>query len=77
MGKETFPPNADTMNALATGLGAVVFAIVRRLPPHERQAFANDLASMAKARSNAGDTTAETLLIDLHRAAVAAAGSQG
>lgn len=65
--------NAETINALSTGLGAIVFAIVRRLPEGERAAFANDLAVMAQAQSDVGKTTAETLLIDLHQAAVRAA----
>lgn len=65
--------DAKALNAVVTALGAVVFATVRRLPEAERKAFADDLAVMAAARSDAGDTTGETLLIDMHRAAVAAA----
>lgn len=65
--------DAKALNAVITALGAVVFATVRRLPEDERAAFAEDLAVMSQARSDAGDTIAETLLIDLHRAAVAAA----
>ena len=77
MDKRTLPLNGETVGGIVTALGAVVFATVRRLPASERKAFADDLAAMAQARSDVGDTTGETLLIDLHRAAVVAAGSQG
>ncbi len=78
MGNDThIPADAKAMNALAKAIGAVVFATVRRLPKHEREAFAQDLALMAQERSDAGDTTGEMLLIDLHQAAVAAARMSG
>jgi len=66
---ETFKADAQTMNAIVQSLGALVFATVRRLPESEQQAFANDLAFMASAASASGNTTLETLLIDLHQAA--------
>lgn len=66
----TQPLTAETANAIVSALGAVVFATVRRLPPSEQQAFAKDLAAMAKAAEKSGETALETLLIDLHRAAV-------
>ena len=66
----TQPLTAETANAIVSALGAVVFATVRRLPPAEQQAFAKDLAAMAKAAEKSGETALETLLIDLHRAAV-------
>ena len=64
--------NDATMNALVTTLGAVVFATVRRLPPADQAAFAGDLARLAKDAERRGDTTLETLLIDMHQAAVTA-----
>jgi class 3 adenylate cyclase len=64
--------NATSMNAIISTLGAVVFATVRRLPPDQQAAFAADLAGMARAAERRGDTTLETLLIDMHRAAVEA-----
>ncbi|MFZ5520447.1 MAG: hypothetical protein ACOZD0_04505 [Pseudomonadota bacterium] len=70
---QKFGVNAETMNALATAIGALVFATVRALPQDARAAFARDLARMADARSQAGDVTGETLLMDLHRAATMAA----
>ena len=64
--------NAETMNALITTLGALVFATVRRLPPDQQAAFASDLARLAKNAERQGDAVLETLLIDMHQAAVAA-----
>ena len=68
----TQPLTAETVNAIVSALGAVVFATVRRLPPQEQQAFAKDLAAMAKAAEKSGETALETILIDLHKAAVKA-----
>ncbi len=68
----TQPLTAETVNAIVSALGAVVFATVRRLPPQEQQAFAKDLAAMAKAAEKSGETALETILIDLHNAAVKA-----
>jgi hypothetical protein len=67
---DTLKFNAETMNALVTTLGALVFATVRRLPPDQQAAFASDLARLAKNAEQQGDTTLETLLMDMHQAAV-------
>lgn len=67
------PLNADTVNAIVNALGAVVFATVRQLPPERQAALASDLAQLAKNEERRGDTTTEMLLLDLHRAALAAA----
>lgn len=72
MGNTSIPPNAEAMNAITTAMGALVFAVIRALPKDAHEGFARDLALMAQARSDAGDPIAEMLLIDLHRAAVAA-----
>lgn len=69
----TIPMNADAMNAVINALGALVFATVRQLPEDKRAAFAQDLAKLAKNEEKRGDVTTETLLLDLHRAAIAAA----
>lgn len=63
------PLSADTINALSQAMGALVFATVRRLPPEQREAFCEDLASMAKMAEAAGKSALEALLIDLYRAA--------
>lgn len=69
---ESIKPDAQTLNAIVTALGAVVFATVRRLEPVQQQAFAEDLSRMAKVCAERGDTMGETLLIDLWRAAQSA-----
>jgi hypothetical protein len=68
-----FKNDAETMNAVIDGLGALVFALVRELPPENRASFATTLARLAKNAEHEGNTASETLLIDLHRAAVSAA----
>lgn len=73
MEKPAIPANAEAMNAITTAMGALVFAVIRALPSESHGGFARDLALMAQARSDAGDPIAEMLLIDLHRAAIAAA----
>lgn len=69
----TQPMNAESMNAIVNALGALVFATVRQLPEEKQAAFANDLERLAKLEKKRGDLTTETLLLDLHRAATAAA----
>lgn len=69
----TLPLNADTANAIVNALAAVVFATVRQLPEAQRAAFASDLARLAQNEERQGHTASETILMDLHRAATAAA----
>lgn len=77
MTKETLPADGAAINAIATALGAVVFAMTRRLPEGERAAFAEDFAVMAQAQSDAGKPTNEMMLRDLHQAALRAAKTVG
>lgn len=72
MGNQQIKPDAAAMNAITTAMGALTFALVRALPANTREGFSRDLAMMAQARCDAGDQIAEMLIIDLHRAAVAA-----
>ena len=75
MSNETqMPMNAESMNAIVNALGALVFATVRQLPEDKQAAFASDLARLAKLEEKRGDLATETLLLDLHSAAMAAAG---
>ena len=67
------PMNAESMNAIVNALGALVFATVRQLPADKQAAFANDLARLAQNEERQGQTATETILLDMHRAAVAAA----
>jgi hypothetical protein len=71
--KNTLPLSADTANAIVNALGALVFATVRQLPPERQAAFASDLARLAKNEEQQGQTETETILLDMHRAAMAAA----
>lgn len=73
MSNETqLPLNAESMNAIVNALGALVFATVRQLPEEKQAAFASDLARLAKNEEKRGDLSTETLLLDLHKAAMAA-----
>lgn len=65
----TFPANAQTMNALVDGLGALTLVLVSRLPREQREEVAQDLARLARGAEERGDLTLESLLMDLHRAA--------
>ena len=70
---ENFPADAEAMNAIVNALGALTYALVRHLPTYERAGFARDLASLALLAEQQGRTADETLLLDLHQAAVSAA----
>lgn len=78
MGNEkTMPLTAEALNGVVTAMGALVFAVVRQLAEEKREPFAKDLARLAQQMNDSCQTSAETLLIDLHRAAVAAGRSKG
>lgn len=64
------PFTPETANAIVNAMGVVVMCVVRRLPPHEQQAFARDLAGFAAACEKSGDTITETLLMDLYQGAL-------
>ena len=70
--KPVFAVNAETLNAIVTALGGVVFAITRQLSAEQRAALQVELARLAQARNAVGDTTAGTLLLDLASACEAA-----
>ena len=69
----TQPLTAETANAIVNALGALVFATVRQLPAEKQTAFTSDLARLAQSQEQQGQTATETILLDMHRAAVAAA----
>lgn len=69
----TLPLTPETVNAIVNALGALVFATVRQLPADKQAAFAKDLARLAQNEERQGQTATETILLDMHRAAVAAA----
>lgn len=68
-----FKNDTETMNAVIDGLGALVFAVVHEFPPEQRRGFAATLARMAHAAERETATTTSALLMQLHRAALAAA----
>jgi hypothetical protein len=70
MSNPQFPVNADTMNALVKAFGAFAMTMARNVKPEQRAGMAEDLATLAKHAEKQGDTTLETLLIDIHRAIV-------
>ncbi len=68
MSQEKFPANAETMSAMVNAMGALAMSVAHALPPEQREKMATALAAIAKQAEIAGDTTLETLLIDMHRA---------
>jgi len=70
--QNSIPLNADSLNAIVNALGALVFATVRQLPADRQEAFAIDLARLARNEERQGNLMTETLLLDMHRAARAA-----
>jgi len=69
MKNEQFPANAATLNAMTSAMGAIVMCITGRMSAEQRAGVASDLARLAALAEKNGDTTLETLLIDLNRAA--------
>ena len=68
--KETIPLNAETANALVDAMGAITLCMTRQLNPEQRTGFRADMARLAVRAEQDGNTTLETLLIDLRNAAV-------
>jgi hypothetical protein len=69
MTKDTFKPDAKTLNAMTSAMGAIVMCITGRMAPEQKAGVAEDFARLAAMAERNGDTVLETLLIDLHRAA--------
>lgn len=66
---ETLPVNADTLNTIVDALGALTMCLTRQLNTEQRTGLRADLARLAKRAETDGNTTLETLLIDLRNAA--------
>ena len=66
---EKFKPDAKTLNAITSAMAAIVMCITGRMSPEQKAGVASDLARLAALAEKNGDTTLETLLIDLNRAA--------
>ena len=71
--EQKFKPDADTINALMDGMGAIVFALVRQLSPEQKKSFLKDLDFLSKRQTASGNTTAGTVILDLASAAEIAA----
>lgn len=68
MTQEKFPANAETMSAMVNAMGALTMSVAHALPPEQREKMATAIAAIAKQAEVSGNTTLETLLIDMHRA---------
>lgn len=68
--KQTIPLNAETVNAMVDAMGALTLCLTRQLNPEQRVGFKADMARLAASSEKNGNTTLETLLIDLRNAAV-------
>lgn len=63
-----FKNDAATLNAIVNAQGALAMCIARVLTPEQREEIAKGLAAIAGVAEKNGDSTLETLLIDMHRA---------
>lgn len=68
--KETIPLNAETVNAMVDAMGAITLCLTRQLTADQRTGFRADLARLAVRAEKDGNTTLETLLIDLRNIAM-------
>ena len=62
-------PVDEAAQALHEALGAVLIALCDTMPLERKEAFASNLARLARNAEAKGNTTLETVLIDLHNAA--------
>lgn len=68
---ETFPPDAETINAIVDGMGALVMCLCKHLPPEAKAELSRDLARLSASATATGRTTVGRLMNDLSRAAAA------
>lgn len=73
MDPKHFAVNADTLNAIITGMGAIIFAVVRQLPPAAQTQMRSDLNRLAQTRKTENDPTGKMLIQEMVRALDAAA----
>lgn len=62
-------PIDEGLQALHEALGAVLIALCDTMPMEQQEAFAENLARLAKNAEAKGKTVLQTVLIDLHNAA--------
>lgn len=65
----TFPVNAETINALVDGMGALVMCLAKQMPAEGKAQLAGDLARLSANATASGNTVVGRLINDLSRAA--------
>ena len=68
MTENHFPANAETLNAIVSAMGALAMSVAHVLEPQQRAQMAAAIAAIAGQAEAQGNTTLETLLLDMHRA---------
>ena len=66
---DTFPADAETINALVDAMGALVMCLAKRLPPEDKAGLASDLARLSANTTASGRPIVGRLIGDLSRAA--------
>jgi hypothetical protein len=66
---DSFPPDAETINAIVDGLGALVICLAKQMPPKAKAELASDLARLSASSTASGRPIVGRLIGDLSRAA--------
>lgn len=66
---QTFPADAETINALVDGMGALIICLANQMNPEQKQRLASDLARLSASATASGKTIQGRLIADLSRAA--------
>lgn len=66
---ETFPADADTINALVDCLGGLVMCLAKHMPAQAKAELASDLARLSASSTASGRPIVGRLMGDLSRAA--------
>ncbi|MCS4509158.1 hypothetical protein [Xylophilus ampelinus] len=67
----------ERLAAVEQALGVMAMALMTELPPTQQAGFAETFARMAQFAQRGGELASETLLTEIHRAAVMAAAPGG
>ena len=66
---ETFPADAEAINAIVDAMGALVICLAKRMPSEAKAALASDLARLSANSTASGRPLVGRLIGDLSRAA--------
>lgn len=66
---ESFPVNAESINTIVDGMGALVLCLTRHMPLDAKNALASDLARLSASATASGRPMFGRLMGDLSRAA--------